>query len=258
MKTPIKTIEVRSDGIYCSELEKPSVEYQDTAPEAYEQALFAYTSSLIKVENDLHLGDGLKISNHLFDVGATENIKGNDYFKEGTYPAPDGLVMEVKEIGELNRDGKLYATVSFLPDKEEEKKCCKLNPNGCDDCTEFERLNPSELKEDVGEEKGLQRIKDNLNEHPASGHLWVSRKDLIEVVEKLSPQEKPEGWISVERLHDVFGAYRESLKAEMNIAIEKQEAQQREEYNKGIEETCYLALSMLEIHLKYLPNPPKA
>jgi hypothetical protein len=67
---------------------------------------------------------------------------------------------------------EIYAGKNVKEDVGEEKKCCKLNPTGCADCTEFERLNPKE---------------------------WSK---------KLSPQEKPEkeeGWISVKERTPIFG-----------------------------------------------------
>jgi hypothetical protein len=195
MKQPVKTIVVKSDGVYVSHLEKP-IEPKDhpnvksgmdqySEPletngfwlkliKDYEQALSAFTSSLIKVENpNLIITQLYSIEYH---SGKTQEhiLEWNP--KEGAYPAPDGLVMDIEFMPLYCMDGKecicdaedlkrdecphKVAIISFLPDKEEEKEIkdhfAWLTPEKAERLTRpINWQNPkSELKEDVGEENG--------------------------------------------------------------------------------------------------------
>lgn len=239
MKQPVKTIVVKSDGVYVSHLEKPIepkpewsgdkhnydgyVYGHQLAVKAYEQAINAYASSLIKVENPEVLADFLVVKKF-----------GEDSMRpEGTYPAPDGLCMEVKKCdgfscGEDCKGKNEFeycdlALCSFLPDKEEEKPKATFERFETFDLLKAGRTiatdNTLELKEDVGEEKGDDELITAIKEHLAvmhrdGGHyteangLLKSIKDATEnywelrtlADNSLSPQEKPvkeEGWISV-------------------------------------------------------------
>lgn len=152
-RKPVKSIVIREDGVYVSSMEEPKepeycqevdfknngscvdnttqvtiVKISDSLSLAnqicdcviekvkYEQALSAFTSSLIKVENPEFLYEAIEM---LLDK---EWGQSNPLYKEGTYPAPDGLQMEVGEVQFIDNTSGKYATVSFLLDKEQEKE----------------------------------------------------------------------------------------------------------------------------------------
>lgn len=212
-KQPVKTIVVKSDGPYVSHLVKPIEPYYEHLPmydtadyylreeavEQYEKELSTFTSSLIKVENEGKFS--LELIAHAFDFYGNitnQDERGKITYKESTYPAPDGLVMEVKTIygeGSTVKDirGERYATCSFLPDKEEEKEIkdhfAWLTPEKAERLTRPVDWNKSksELKEDVGEEKGDDELITAIKEHLAVVHRdgghYTAKHGLLKSIE---------------------------------------------------------------------------
>jgi hypothetical protein len=107
--------------------------------ERYWQALQSWKDRAYEVENPEFVNDYL--AKHEPMISSNTKYIGLDMMMIRI----DGLGFEVKEEPSTPMEQTSYPSfkkVAVVTFKElTEKKCCKLNPIGCDDCTEFERLN---------------------------------------------------------------------------------------------------------------------